>query len=76
MEKKLYFASWLSADDLPQWQESKFGTFVEALHRGFWCFTPSSGAKKAGSQEYLGVISELKLPFWVMYQGGKYRKPW
>lgn len=30
-----YFPSWFFTDDLPQWQESKFCTFVEALHRSF-----------------------------------------
>lgn len=62
----------LSTDDLPQWQESKFGAFVETQvflvsHSFIW-------SKEGVKSGYLGVISELKLPFWVIYQGGEHRK--
>lgn len=47
----LCFACWLSTDDLPQWQESKFSTFVEALHRAFCWLIPSSEAKNGWSRD-------------------------
>lgn len=57
----LHFASWLSPDDLPQWQEPKFSPSVEPLHRVFWWLIPSPGAKKEWSQN-----------IWVSFQGWNY----
>lgn len=64
MEKQFYFASWLSADDLPQWQESKFGTFVEALHRVFWCLLRLEQRR----QEVRNI--------WVSFQSWNYLSGW
>lgn len=55
---------------------SKVWYFCGSIAQGFLVPPSFIWSKEGVKSEYLGIISELKLLYWMTYQGGKCRKLW
>lgn len=55
---------------------SKVWYFCGSIAQGFLVPPSFIWSKEGVKSEYLGIISELKLLYWMTYQGGKHRKLW